>query len=71
MGENLCLLAGKEISFLHELYQDNIDEKVEPKLTDSLLVHALMALRSVSDLNRSCVVFEGMLEEKAEVRFDC
>ena len=69
--ENLCLLAGEELSILRELYQDNIGEKDEPKLMGCLLTHALMTLRSVSDLTRSCVVFDAMLGEvTSEVRAD-
>ncbi len=69
--ENLCLLAGEELSILRELYQDNIGEEDEPKLMGCLLAHALMTLRSVSDLTRSCVVFDAMLaEENSEVRAD-
>ena len=69
--ENLYLLSGEELSILRELYQDNIGEEDEPKLMGCLLAHALMTLRSVSDLTRSCVVFDAMLgEEASEVRAD-
>ena len=69
--ENLCLLAGEELSILREIYNDNIGTDDEPKLMGCLLAHALMTLRSVSDLTRSCVIFEGMLgEEASEVRVD-
>ncbi len=69
--ENLCLLAGEELSLLREIYSDNHGEDDEPKLMGCLLAHALMTLRSVSDLTRSCVVFDAMLgEEASEVRVD-
>ena len=63
--ENLCLLAGEELSLLREIYDDNIGEEDEPKLMGCLLAHALMTLRSVSDLTRSCMVFDAMVEEEA------
>ena len=69
--ENLCLLAGEELSLLREIYQDNIGTDDEPKLMGCLMAHFLMTMRSVADLTRSCVVFEGMVEEEAEVSFDC
>ena len=68
--ENLCLLAGEELSILRELYQDNIGEEDEPKLMGCLLAHALMTLRSVSDLTCACVVFDAMVEKETEVRVD-
>ena len=69
--ENICLLADEELSILREIYYDNLGEEDEPKLMGCLLAHALMTLRSVSDLTRSCVVFDAMLgEEASEVRAD-
>lgn len=68
--ENLCLLAEEELSILRELYQDNIGEEDEPKLMGCLLAHALMTLRSVSDLTRACVLFDAMVEKETEVRVD-
>ena len=64
--ENLSLLAGEEISLLREIYYDNLGTEDEPKLMGCLMAHFLMTMRSVADLTRSCVVFEGMLEDEAE-----
>ena len=68
--ENLCLLAGEELSLLREIYDDNIGKEDEPKLMGCLLAHALMTLRSVSDLTRACVVFDAMVEKETEVSVD-
>ena len=64
--ENLCLLAGEELSILRELYQDNIGQEDEPKLMGCLITHALITLRSLGDALACDMSFEAMLADEAE-----